>query len=117
VTLPSAGTYLITMEAYVSAQARVTTRLFNVTAGAPVANSERIGMSSQDSSTQVGPSCGSYLVTVPGPTVIRLEAARDDALTCSILSGVLVLLRDKIIEKSEFEYHNFLRRQSEANKE
>jgi hypothetical protein len=89
VTLPEAGTYLVLMEAYVSAQARVTTRLFNVTAGAPVANSERIGTSSQDSSTHIGPSCGSYLVTVTGPTVIRLEAARDDAVTCSILSSVL----------------------------
>jgi hypothetical protein len=89
VTLPGAGTYLVLLEAYVSASARVTTRLYNVTAGAPVANSERIGPWSNDGVTVVGPSCGSYLLTVAGATVIRLEAARDDSLACSVLSNVL----------------------------
>jgi hypothetical protein len=89
VTLPEAGTYLVLLEAYMSAGARVTTRLYNVTAGAPVANSERIGPWSSDGVTVVGPSCGSYLLTVADATVIRLEAARDDSLACSVLSNVL----------------------------
>lgn len=77
IELPGAGVYLVGGDIHGVAGgsfAQMKVRLFDVTAGSPIANSERVGVSG-GSGARSSASINVF-VTVDEPTEIRLEAAR-----------------------------------------